>query len=42
MEQWLYTKGSDGFTVMFPYLPGGLEDDQGRQDCENLSHGELG
>jgi alkanesulfonate monooxygenase len=26
MEEWLYTKGSDGFTVMFPYLPGGLDD----------------
>jgi len=26
MEEWLTTEGSDGFTVMFPYLPGGLED----------------
>ena len=26
MEEWLETEGSDGFTVMFPYLPGGLED----------------
>ena len=26
MEEWLFTEGSDGFTVMFPYLPGGLED----------------
>jgi FMN-dependent oxidoreductase (nitrilotriacetate monooxygenase family) len=26
MEEWLDTEGSDGFTVMFPYLPGGLED----------------
>jgi alkanesulfonate monooxygenase len=26
MEEWLDTQGSDGFTVMFPYLPGGLED----------------
>ncbi|HEY2535292.1 MAG TPA: LLM class flavin-dependent oxidoreductase [Xanthobacteraceae bacterium] len=26
MEEWLFTDGSDGFTVMFPYLPGGLED----------------
>ena len=25
MEEWLYTAGSDGFTVMFPYLPGWLE-----------------
>jgi FMN-dependent oxidoreductase (nitrilotriacetate monooxygenase family) len=26
MEQWLMTDASDGFTVMFPYLPEGLED----------------
>ena len=26
MEQWLMTRGSDGFTVQFPYLPGGLDD----------------
>src|SRR4051812_2234601 len=26
MEEWLATEGSDGFTVMFPYLPGGLDD----------------
>jgi FMN-dependent oxidoreductase (nitrilotriacetate monooxygenase family) len=26
MEKWLETEGSDGFTVMFPYLPGGLSD----------------
>ena len=26
MEQWLTTEGSDGFTIMFPYLPGGLDD----------------
>ena len=26
MEEWLFTEGSDGFTVMFPYMPGGLED----------------
>ncbi len=26
MEEWLETEGSDGFTVMFPYLPGGLID----------------
>jgi alkanesulfonate monooxygenase len=25
MEEWIETEGSDGFTVMFPYLPGGLE-----------------
>jgi alkanesulfonate monooxygenase len=26
MEEWLHTSGSDGFTVMFPYLPQGLDD----------------
>ncbi len=26
MQEWLETRGSDGFTVMFPYLPGGLDD----------------
>jgi len=26
MEDWVSTGGSDGFTIMFPYLPGGLED----------------
>jgi alkanesulfonate monooxygenase len=26
MEEWLASGGSDGFTVMFPYLPGGLDD----------------
>jgi FMN-dependent oxidoreductase (nitrilotriacetate monooxygenase family) len=26
MEQWLVEGGSDGFNVMFPYLPGGLDD----------------
>jgi len=26
MEEWLVSEGSDGFNVMFPYLPGGLED----------------
>jgi len=26
MEEWLFTEGSDGFTVMFPYLRGGLDD----------------
>ncbi|MFY9899799.1 MAG: LLM class flavin-dependent oxidoreductase [Xanthobacteraceae bacterium] len=26
MEKWLETEASDGFTVMFPYLPGGLDD----------------
>src|SRR5579864_9395059 len=26
MEEWLETGGSDGFIIMFPYLPGGLDD----------------
>src|SRR6202167_6041809 len=26
MEEWLHTDASDGFTIMFPYLPGGLDD----------------
>jgi FMN-dependent oxidoreductase (nitrilotriacetate monooxygenase family) len=26
MEQWLVEEGSDGFNVMFPWLPGGLND----------------
>ena len=26
MEEWLLTEGSDGFNIMFPYLPGGLDD----------------
>ena len=26
MEEWLETEASDGFMVMFPYLPGGLDD----------------
>jgi FMN-dependent oxidoreductase (nitrilotriacetate monooxygenase family) len=26
MEEWLLTEGCDGFNVMFPYLPGGLDD----------------
>ena len=26
METWLFTRASDGFNVMFPYLPGGLDD----------------
>ncbi len=25
MEEWLVTKGSDGFNVMFPFLPEGLD-----------------
>ena len=26
MEEWLMSRGSDGFNIMFPYLPGGLYD----------------
>jgi FMN-dependent oxidoreductase (nitrilotriacetate monooxygenase family) len=26
MEEWLVSRGSDGFNIMFPYLPGGLDD----------------
>ena len=26
MEEWLVTRAADGFNVMFPYLPGGLDD----------------
>src|SRR6202161_2540434 len=26
MEEWLVTEASDGFTIMFPYLPEGLDD----------------
>jgi alkanesulfonate monooxygenase len=26
MQRWLEERGSDGFTVQFPYMPGGLED----------------
>jgi alkanesulfonate monooxygenase SsuD/methylene tetrahydromethanopterin reductase-like flavin-dependent oxidoreductase (luciferase family) len=26
MEEWLQSRGSDGFNVMFPYLPQGLDD----------------
>ena len=26
MEEWLGSGGSDGFNVMFPYLPAGLDD----------------
>ena len=26
METWLHTEASDGFNVMFPFLPAGLDD----------------
>ena len=25
MQEWLETEGADGFNVMFPWLPGGLD-----------------
>ena len=26
MEEWLYTAACDGFNIMFPRVPGGLDD----------------
>ena len=26
MEEWFFTEACDGFNIMFPYLPGGLDD----------------
>jgi alkanesulfonate monooxygenase SsuD/methylene tetrahydromethanopterin reductase-like flavin-dependent oxidoreductase (luciferase family) len=26
MEEWLFSDACDGFNIMFPYLPGGLDD----------------
>ena len=26
MEEWLFSDACDGFNVMFPYVPGGLDD----------------
>ena len=26
MQKWFEVRGSDGFTVQFPYMPGGLDD----------------
>jgi alkanesulfonate monooxygenase len=26
MEEWLMSHGSDGFNIMFPFLPAGLDD----------------
>jgi alkanesulfonate monooxygenase len=26
MEEWLTTRGCDGFNIMFPFLPAGLDD----------------
>ncbi len=30
MERWLHERGSDGFNIMFPYLPEGLDDFVGK------------
>jgi FMN-dependent oxidoreductase (nitrilotriacetate monooxygenase family) len=30
MEEWLTSRGSDGFTIQFPYLPAGVDDFVGR------------
>ena len=40
MEEWLTTEASDGFTIMFPYLPGGLDDfcRQGRAGTAAARH----
>jgi alkanesulfonate monooxygenase len=39
MQKWLEAEASDGFTVMFPYLPGGLEDFVNRVIPELQSRG---
>ena len=26
MEEWLMTRGSDGFTIQFPFVPEGIDD----------------
>jgi hypothetical protein len=26
MEEWLYSDACDGFNIMFPWVPGGLDD----------------
>ena len=26
MEEWLTARGSDGFTIQFPYVPDGIDD----------------
>jgi alkanesulfonate monooxygenase SsuD/methylene tetrahydromethanopterin reductase-like flavin-dependent oxidoreductase (luciferase family) len=39
IEEWLFTEGCDGFTVMLPYLPGGLEDFVEHVILELLRHG---
>ena len=44
MQEWLFSEGSDGFNIMFPYLPAGLDDfvEQGGPGTaapRHLSHG---
>jgi FMN-dependent oxidoreductase (nitrilotriacetate monooxygenase family) len=41
MEEWLLTEASDGFNVMFPYLPAGLDDFVDRVVPELQSRGLL-
>jgi alkanesulfonate monooxygenase SsuD/methylene tetrahydromethanopterin reductase-like flavin-dependent oxidoreductase (luciferase family) len=41
MEEWLLTKASDGFNVMFPYFPAGLDDFVDRVVPELQSRGLL-
>jgi alkanesulfonate monooxygenase len=41
MEEWLLTEASDGFNVMFPYLPTGLDDFVDRVVPELQAHGLL-
>ncbi len=36
MQEWLEAEGADGFNVMFPWLPGGLDAFKGRS-CLNFS-----
>jgi alkanesulfonate monooxygenase len=39
MEEWLFTDACDGFNVLFPYLPGGLDDFVDRVVPELLRRG---
>src|ERR1700709_1363731 len=39
MEEWLTTEGCDGFNIMFPYLPAGLDDFVDRVVPELHNHG---
>ncbi len=42
MEEWLHTDACDGFNVMFPYLPAGLDDFVDRVVPELQRRGSLG